>query len=56
MRVNDQGELIVSVAVPIQRFRAVLGVLMLSTQGGDIDKIVTAERWRSCASSASPPP
>ncbi|TIS52574.1 MAG: histidine kinase, partial [Mesorhizobium sp.] len=35
---------IVSVAVPIQRFRAVLGVLMLSTEGGDIDKIVAAER------------
>src|SRR5690606_5923677 len=34
----------VSVAVPIQRFRAVLGVLQLSTQGGDIDKIVAAER------------
>jgi len=30
--------------VPVQRFRAVLGVLMLSTQGGDIDKIVAAER------------
>src|SRR5690606_11263575 len=38
------GERIVSVAVPIQRFRAVLGVLMLSTEGGDIDKIVAAER------------
>jgi two-component system sensor histidine kinase ChvG len=36
----EQGEQIVSVAVPIQRFRAVLGVLLLSTQGGDIDKIV----------------
>ena len=35
---------IVSVAVPIQRFRAVLGALLLSTQGGDIDKIVAAER------------
>jgi two-component system sensor histidine kinase ChvG len=44
VRVSDQGELVVSVAVPIQRFRAVLGVLQLSTQGGDIDKIVTAER------------
>ena len=30
--------------MPIQRFRAVLGVLMLSTEGGDIDKIVAAER------------
>jgi two-component system sensor histidine kinase ChvG len=44
VRISEQGEQIVSVAVPIQRFRAVLGVLMLNTQGGDIDKIVTAER------------
>ncbi|MCQ8782212.1 sensor histidine kinase [Mangrovibrevibacter kandeliae] len=44
VRVTEHGELIVSVAVPIQRFRAVLGVLLLSTQGGDIDKIVQAER------------
>ncbi|MFD2238844.1 stimulus-sensing domain-containing protein [Aureimonas populi] len=44
VRATENGELIVSVAVPIQRFRAVLGVLMLSTQGGDIDKIVQAER------------
>jgi len=45
VRVNEQGELIVSVAVPIQRFRAVLGALILSTEGGDIDSIVRAERW-----------
>ncbi|MEX1153087.1 sensor histidine kinase [Parvibaculum sp.] len=44
-RVNDRGELIVSVAVPIQRYRAVLGALMLSTRGGDIDAIVRAERF-----------
>jgi two-component system, OmpR family, sensor histidine kinase ChvG len=44
VRISEQGEMIVSVAVPVQRFRAVLGVLMLSTQGGDIDKIVSAER------------
>ncbi|MCO6048906.1 sensor histidine kinase [Mesorhizobium sp. RP14(2022)] len=44
VRVGEQGEQIVSVAVPVQRFRAVMGVLMLSTQGGDIDKIVAAER------------
>jgi len=42
---NDKGEVIVSVAVPVQRMRAVLGVLLLSTQGGDIDNIVAAERW-----------
>ncbi|NVK35196.1 MAG: sensor histidine kinase [Rhodobacteraceae bacterium] len=44
VRVSQRGELIVSVAVPVQRFRAVLGSLLLSTQGGDIDAIVQAER------------
>src|SRR5262249_39959980 len=44
VRVSEQGEQIVSVAVPVQRYRAVLGVLLLSTQGGDIDKIVAGER------------
>jgi two-component system, OmpR family, sensor histidine kinase ChvG len=44
VRVNDRGEVIVSVAVPVQRFRAVHGALMLSTQGGDIDQMVESER------------
>jgi len=46
VRVNERGEVIVSVAVPVQRFHspAVHGVLMLSTQGDDIDHMVTAER------------
>lgn len=44
VRINDRGEIIVSVAVPVQRFRAVYGALMLSTQGDDIDQMVTAER------------
>ncbi|MBB3313792.1 two-component system sensor histidine kinase ChvG [Rhizobium sp. BK196] len=44
VRTTEKGELIVSVAVPVQRFRAVLGVLLLSTQAGDIDNIVHAER------------
>jgi two-component system, OmpR family, sensor histidine kinase ChvG len=44
VRVNDRGEVIVSVAVPVQRFRAIHGGLMLSTQGDDIDQMVTAER------------
>lgn len=44
-RINPRGELIVSVAIPIQtRLRAVLGALVLSTQGGDIDAIVQSER------------
>jgi two-component system sensor histidine kinase ChvG len=44
VRRTIKGELIVSVAVPIQKNRAVLGALLLSTQGGDIDAIVRAER------------
>jgi two-component system, OmpR family, sensor histidine kinase ChvG len=44
VRANKQSEMIVSVAVPIQRFRSVQGALLLSTLGGDIDKIVQAER------------
>jgi two-component system sensor histidine kinase ChvG len=45
VRINAQGETIVSVAVPIQRFRTVRGALLLSTQGGDIDQIIASERW-----------
>jgi two-component system, OmpR family, sensor histidine kinase ChvG len=44
VRMSSDNEIIVSVAVPVQRFRAVLGVLQLSTQGADIDKIIFAER------------
>ena len=44
VRINDHGDVIVSVAVPVQRFRAVRGALMLSTQGADIDDMVEAER------------
>ncbi len=44
-RANARGETIISVAIPIQRFRAVRGALLLSTRGGDIDKIIASERW-----------
>ena len=44
VRVNDRGEVIVSVAVPVLRSRTIHGALMLSTQGDDIDQMVTAER------------
>jgi two-component system sensor histidine kinase ChvG len=43
-RVDSKGETIISIAVPIQRFRAVRGALLLSTQGDDIDKIISSER------------
>lgn len=44
VRVNSQGEPILSVAVPVQRFKAGLGALMLTSEAGDIEDIVRAER------------
>jgi two-component system sensor histidine kinase ChvG len=44
VRTSERGEVIVSVAVPVQRFRGVLGALLLSTQGGEIDNAVEFER------------
>lgn len=42
---NEQGEQIVSIAVPIQRARSVQGVLLLSTHAGEIDEALSHERW-----------
>lgn len=44
VRADSGGKTIVSIAVPIQRFRAVRGALLLSTQGDDIDNIIGSER------------
>ena len=44
LRLNSDGELIVSVAVPIQRLKVVMGVLVLSTEGGDIDRVIRVGR------------
>ena len=44
MRIDDEGETIVSVAVPIQHMMATRGALQLSTQGGDIDHVIASER------------
>ncbi len=45
VRVDSQGQLVVSVAVPVQRLRAIVGAILLSTAPGDIDSIVAQERW-----------
>jgi two-component system sensor histidine kinase ChvG len=45
VRVNDKQEVVVFVAVPIQRFYAVQGSLVLSTKGGEIDETLSNERW-----------
>jgi two-component system, OmpR family, sensor histidine kinase ChvG len=44
VRLDDQKETIVIVSVPVQRFRAVLGALVLSNAGGEIDNVLRAER------------
>lgn len=44
VRVNLKGKHVVSVAVPIRRLRRVLGVLLLSTQGGNIEQTIRSER------------
>lgn len=43
-RIDDQNKLVLSVAVPVQRFRAIYGVLFVSTEEGDIDGILREER------------
>ena len=40
------NRLVLSVAVPIERFRTIYGVLMVTTEGGDIDDILREERAR----------
>lgn len=45
VRVDDQNRLVVSVAVPVQRLRNVVGAILLSTAPGDIDSVVSQERW-----------
>lgn len=42
-RINAEGNLIVSVAVPIRRLQFIMGVLMLSTEAGDIDDALRQE-------------
>lgn len=44
VRVNSTGDLILSVAVPVQRYQLVLGVLHLTNEGGDIGAILRQER------------
>lgn len=43
-RLDRQNKLVLSVAVPIERFRTIYGVLMVTTEGGDIDNILREER------------
>ncbi|UTW55233.1 stimulus-sensing domain-containing protein [Kordiimonas sp. SCSIO 12610] len=44
IRVREDGQYVVNVAVPVQRFRRVLGVLLLTGQTEDIEAIVRSEQ------------
>ena len=44
VRVDEDGRLLISVAIPVQRQRAIVGALLLSTDPGEIDAIIAAER------------
>jgi two-component system, OmpR family, sensor histidine kinase ChvG len=44
VKLDDNREIIVTVSVPVQRYRAVLGALVLTNQGGEIDDVLRAER------------
>lgn len=45
VRVSSEGQTIVFAANPIQRNGSVRGALLLSTQEGDVDRIIAEERW-----------
>lgn len=44
VRVNDKNEIVIAVAVPVRRVHAVLGALVLSNRGGEIDEVIRGER------------
>jgi two-component system, OmpR family, sensor histidine kinase ChvG len=45
-RVDEHNKLVLSTAAPVQRFKAIYGVLFVSTEGGDIDEILRVERTK----------
>lgn len=45
VRVSTEGQTVIYAAAPIQRARLVRGALLLSTQEGDVDRIIADERW-----------
>ncbi|MCH8154145.1 MAG: stimulus-sensing domain-containing protein [Proteobacteria bacterium] len=44
VRVDRRGRLVLSVGVPVQRYRQVLGALMLSSDGADVESAVRSRR------------
>jgi two-component system, OmpR family, sensor histidine kinase ChvG len=44
VKLDENREIVVVVSVPVQRYRAVLGALVLTNKGGEIDDVLRAER------------
>ena len=44
VRRHESGGMVISVAVPVQRYRQVVGALMLSTGGGEVERAMRAIR------------
>lgn len=44
LRLRQDGRHVINIAVPVQRFRRILGVMLLTAQTDDIDAIVRAEQ------------
>ena len=45
LRADDSGGLVISVAVPVQRFKQILGVVLLTTSGAAVDDAVRSVRF-----------
>ena len=47
IRVTEAGETVISIAVPIRRDnRSMLGALLLTAQGSDIDEMIARDRFQ----------
>lgn len=46
IRLTEDGETVISVAIPVRRQKAVLGALMLTAQDSDTDAVIASERWQ----------
>ncbi len=49
IRITESGETVISIAMPVQREQNVLGALLMTAQGSDIDDLIAQERLQIVA-------
>jgi two-component system sensor histidine kinase ChvG len=49
VRLTETGETVISIGMPIKRDQTILGALMLTTQGSDIDDLIERDHWQIMA-------